>query len=43
VCTVAISYEPGNDVARKLYASFGFYETGELDEGEVVALLRLRE
>jgi diamine N-acetyltransferase len=36
---VAISYEPENDVARRLYASFGFRETGEVVEGETVARL----
>lgn len=36
-----LSYEPENDIARKLYNSFGFRETGEMDEGEVVAALRL--
>lgn len=39
---VAISYEPNNDVARKLYASLGFVETGEIIEAEVVARLKLR-
>lgn len=39
---VAISYEPENDVARKLYASLGFVETGEMIEEEVLAVLRLR-
>lgn len=39
---VAISYEPDNDAARKLYASLGFVETGEIVEDEVVALLKLR-
>jgi len=39
---VAISYEPENDVARKLYTSLGFVETGEIVEDEVVALLKLR-
>lgn len=38
----AISYEPDNDVARKLYASLGFVETGEIFEGEVVAELQIR-
>jgi diamine N-acetyltransferase len=38
---VGISYEPNNDVARKLYASLGFVETGEIHDGEVVAVLRL--
>lgn len=37
---IAISYEPENDVARKLYASLGFVESGEQDEGETVARLR---
>jgi diamine N-acetyltransferase len=38
---VAISYEPENEVARSLYASFGFRETGEVIEGETVARLSL--
>lgn len=33
----ALSYDPDNSVARGLYASLGFVETGEVDEGEVVA------
>ena len=37
-----ISYEPENEVARKLYASLGFVEPGELIEGETLALLNLR-
>ena len=36
---VAISYEPENEVARHLYASCGFRETGEVLEGETVARL----
>jgi diamine N-acetyltransferase len=40
--TVGISYEPHNDGARKLYASLGFVETGEIVEEEVVAELKLR-
>lgn len=36
-----ITYDPGNDGARKLYASLGFVETGEMMEGETVAALRL--
>lgn len=43
VKTVAINYEPDNEVARALYASFGFRETGEIDDGEVVAELLLRK
>ena len=36
---VAISYEPENDTARRLYANFGFRETDEVIEGETVARL----
>jgi diamine N-acetyltransferase len=39
---VVISYEPENTVARKLYASCGFVETGEMVGQEVVAVLNLR-
>ena len=42
VRTVWISYEPENDIARRLYASLGFRETGEMIEGEVLAELRLK-
>ncbi|HEX2696591.1 MAG TPA: GNAT family N-acetyltransferase, partial [Anaerolineales bacterium] len=42
VRAVGISYEPENEVARKLYAKLGFIETGEIYEGEVVAVLKLR-
>ena len=38
---VILSYEPENHTARKLYASLGFRERGELDEGEQEAYLRL--
>ncbi len=38
---LGISYEPENDVARKLYASLGFVETGKMLEGEVVAVREL--
>ncbi len=38
---IDISYEPENHVAQRLYASLGFRETGEIDDGEVVALLTL--
>jgi len=34
---VALSYAPDNDVARRLYASAGFVETGEREDDEVVA------
>jgi len=39
---VGISYEPHNVSARKLYASFGFVEPGEMLEGETLAVLNLR-
>jgi diamine N-acetyltransferase len=42
VKAVCISYAPENDAARKLYASFGFMETGEMLESEVLAVLQLR-
>ena len=32
-----ISYHPDNHVARNLYAKFGFVETGEIIDGEVIA------
>lgn len=35
----ALSYQPENTVARALYASLGFVETGEVDGDEVVARL----
>jgi len=38
---VVLSYEPENTVAKKLYESLGFVETGEIDEGELVAKLVL--
>ena len=36
-----VSYEPENDVARKLYLSMGFEENGEMDGDESVAVLKL--
>jgi diamine N-acetyltransferase len=36
-----LSYEPENEAARRLYGSFGFSETGEMDGDEVIAVLRL--
>ena len=35
------SYNPENEVAKKLYASFGFVENGEMDGDEIVAALKL--
>lgn len=39
---VGISYEPNNEAARRLYASLGFVEPGEMVEGETLAVLNLR-
>ncbi len=36
-----LSYEPENEIAKKLYASFGFEETGEMCGDEIVAVLKL--
>jgi len=38
---VYLSYEPENIVAKKLYASIGFIETGDIEGGELVAKLTL--
>jgi diamine N-acetyltransferase len=35
----ALSYSPQNTVARALYQSLGFVETGEIEDGELVARL----
>ena len=35
----ALSYQPANTVARRLYTSMGFVETGETEGDEVVARL----
>jgi diamine N-acetyltransferase len=39
---VGISYEPENESARRLYASLGFVEPGEILDGETLAVLKLR-
>ena len=36
-----LSYEPENKVACKLYHSFGFTETGDMDGNEIIAILEL--
>ena len=36
-----LSYEPDNMAAKKLYHSFGFTETGDMDGGELIAVLKL--
>ena len=37
-----LSYEPENQRAKALYASFGFRETGEFDGDEAIAVLKLQ-
>jgi diamine N-acetyltransferase len=40
-CTfIYISFVPENVIAEKLYASVGFVDTGEMDDGEVVYVFR---
>lgn len=39
---VALSYDPENVVARKLYAGLGFVETGEWEDDEIVARRSVR-
>ncbi len=36
-----LSYEPDNKVAKTLYESFGFIETGDMDGEEIIAALKL--
>ena len=36
-----LSYEPENVVAGRLYRSFGFVETGEMDGEELIAVLKI--
>lgn len=36
-----LSYEPKNEIASQLYRSFGFVETGEMYEEELIAILKL--
>ena len=38
---VWLSYEPENEKARRLYQSFGFVETGEMDGNERIAVKNL--
>ncbi len=40
---VGISYEPDNEIARKLYASLGFVEPGKMLGEETLAVLHLRD
>ncbi|MFR8138432.1 MAG: GNAT family N-acetyltransferase [Blautia hansenii] len=36
-----LSYEPENVNAKRLYSEFGFIENGEMDDEEIVAVLKL--
>lgn len=36
-----LSYEPDNEAARRLYGSFGFHETGDMDGEELIAVRRI--
>lgn len=36
-----LSYEPENEVAKKLYGEFGFSENGEMDGEEIVAIFEI--
>ncbi|MBW3633123.1 MAG: GNAT family N-acetyltransferase [Chloroflexi bacterium] len=38
---IFLGYDPGNDVAERLYARVGFVPTGEIMAGEIVARLDL--
>jgi diamine N-acetyltransferase len=40
--TIALSVHPDNAVARRLYGSVGFRETGEIEDGELVMRLAVR-
>jgi diamine N-acetyltransferase len=40
---IYISFEPSNDVARVLYSSLGFVDTGTMLEGETVFRLPLKQ
>jgi len=42
--SVCLSYDPTNETARRLYASYGFIETGSVNDiGEVVAKLLINK
>ncbi len=40
---IYISFEPGNDVARRLYEKLGFVDTRTIEQGELVYRLPLTE
>ncbi|MCI0715756.1 MAG: GNAT family N-acetyltransferase [Chlorobi bacterium] len=39
---IFLSFDPENEAAKKLYESFGFYDTGKIEEGEIVYKLNLK-
>lgn len=38
---IFLSFVPGNDTAKKLYESYGFKDTGRIEEGEIIYKLEL--
>lgn len=38
---IFLSFVPGNETAKKLYESFGFKNTGRIEDGEIVYKLEL--
>ena len=36
-----LSYESENEIAKNLYKSFGFVETEDMDENEIIAIMKL--
>lgn len=36
-----LSYDEDNEIAKKLYAKYGFVENGEKDDDEIIAVLKL--
>lgn len=36
-----LSYETENEIARKMYHSLGFVETGDMEDNEIIAVLKL--
>ena len=40
---IHLDYVPGNEIARDLYASLGFRENGEVDDGEIIMTLPLTD
>ena len=40
---IRLSYNPNNEKAKQLYKSLGFVETGNIDQGEMEAILNIRD